>query len=71
MITRSGLVKVLDFGLARRPPSLEPAESLERTLSVPLATASPGLTVTKDGKTVVIEGVSVITQDLMRIENFR
>jgi hypothetical protein len=39
--------------------------------SVPLATASPGLTVTKDGKTVVIEGVSVITQDLMRIENFR
>ena len=33
--------------------------------------ASPGLTVTKDGKTIVIAGATVLTQDLMRIENFR
>jgi len=39
--------------------------------SVRLADAGPGLTVTPDGKTVVIEGVAVVTQDLMRIENFR
>jgi eukaryotic-like serine/threonine-protein kinase len=38
---------------------------------VKLADSAPGLTVTRDGKTVVIEGVAVITQDLVRIENFR
>jgi hypothetical protein len=38
---------------------------------VRLAQVSPGLTVTRDGKTVVIEGVAVVTQDLVRIENFR
>ncbi len=38
---------------------------------VRLALVSPGLTVTPDGKTVVIEGVAVVTQDLVRIENFR
>ena len=39
--------------------------------SVRLAGAAPGLTVTPDGKTVVIQGVAVTTQDLVRIENFR
>jgi hypothetical protein len=39
--------------------------------SVRLAESSPGLTVTPDGKTVVIQGVAVVTQDLVRIENFR
>jgi hypothetical protein len=39
--------------------------------SVRLSDAGPGLTVTPDGKTVVIDGVAVVTQDLMRIENFR
>ncbi|MGQ0720933.1 MAG: bifunctional serine/threonine-protein kinase/formylglycine-generating enzyme family protein [Candidatus Eiseniibacteriota bacterium] len=40
MITRSGVVKVLDFGLARRPPSVEPGtESTTSTISVPLTTA--------------------------------
>ncbi len=38
---------------------------------VRLASESPGLTATADGKTVVISGVAVITQDLVRIENFR
>ena len=39
--------------------------------SVRLANASPGLTVTPDGKTVVVSGVAAVTQDLVRIENFR
>jgi eukaryotic-like serine/threonine-protein kinase len=39
--------------------------------SVRLADGSPGLTVTKDGRTVVIGGAAMVTQDLMRIENFR
>jgi Tol biopolymer transport system component len=39
--------------------------------SLRLADAAPGLTVTADGKTVVIEGIAVVTQDLVRIENFR
>jgi Tol biopolymer transport system component len=39
--------------------------------TVRLADASPGLTATRDGKTIVIEGVAVVTQDLMRIEHFR
>jgi hypothetical protein len=34
-------------------------------------TISPGLSVMPDGKTVLIAGVAEITQDLMRIENFR
>jgi hypothetical protein len=38
---------------------------------VKLADAAPGLSVTPDGKTVVIQGVAVVTQDLVRIENFR
>jgi eukaryotic-like serine/threonine-protein kinase len=38
---------------------------------VTLADAAPGLSVTPDGKTVVIQGVAVVTQDLVRIENFR
>ena len=38
---------------------------------VRLAQVDPGLTVTPDGKTVVIQGVVVVTQDLVRIENFR
>ena len=38
---------------------------------VRLAQVTPGLTVTPDGKTVVIQGVAVVTQDLVRIENFR
>jgi serine/threonine protein kinase len=36
-----------------------------------LAQISPGLTVSPDGKIIIIEGVAVVTQDLMRIENFR
>jgi len=39
--------------------------------SVRLADISPGLSVAPDGKTVLIAGVAEITQDLMRIENFR
>jgi eukaryotic-like serine/threonine-protein kinase len=39
--------------------------------SLRLAAASPGLSVSPDGKTVLVEGVAQITQDLMRIENFR
>ena len=39
--------------------------------SVRLAEASPGLTATRDGKTVIIEGVALVTQDLVRIDNFR
>jgi len=38
---------------------------------VQLADSSPGLSVTPDGKTVVVPGVAVVTQDLVRIENFR
>jgi hypothetical protein len=45
---------------------------LSRTLhTLSLAGMSPGLRVTPDGKTVLIEGVEEITQDMMRIENFR
>jgi Tol biopolymer transport system component len=36
-----------------------------------LADVSPGLTISPDGKTIIIAGVAVVTQDLMRIENFR
>ena len=36
-----------------------------------MAEMSPGSSVSPDGKTVLIEGVAEITQDLMRIENFR
>ena len=36
-----------------------------------LASISPGLTISPDGKTIIVEGVAVVTQDLMRIENFR
>ena len=39
--------------------------------SVRFAEASPGLTVTPDRKTVVVPGIAVVTQDLVRIENFR
>jgi eukaryotic-like serine/threonine-protein kinase len=43
-----------------------------RTLySARLASASPGISATPDGKAVLIAGVAEITQDLMRIENFR
>jgi eukaryotic-like serine/threonine-protein kinase len=38
---------------------------------VKLADVAPGLSVTPDGKTVVIQGVVAVTQDLVRIENFR
>ena len=38
---------------------------------VQLADSSPGLSVTPDGKTVVIQGVALVTQDLVCIENFR
>ena len=38
---------------------------------VRLASMSPGLSVLRDGKTVLIAGVAEIAQDLMRIENFR
>ncbi len=44
----------------------------DRTLySVRLASVSPGLSVLPDGKTVLIAGVAEISQDLLRIENFR
>jgi len=36
-----------------------------------LASMSPGLSATADGKTFLIAGVTEIGQDLMRIENFR
>lgn len=39
--------------------------------SLRLAAAAPGLTVLPDGKTLLTVGVAEITQDLMRIENFR
>ncbi len=39
--------------------------------SVRLADVSPGLSVSTDGKTVIMAGVAEITQDLIRIENFR
>ena len=39
--------------------------------TVRLASMSPGLSVLRDGKTVLIAGVAEIAQDLMRIENFR
>jgi hypothetical protein len=38
---------------------------------VQLADSAPGLSVTPDGKTVVIQGVAVVTQDLVLIENLR
>jgi dipeptidyl aminopeptidase/acylaminoacyl peptidase len=48
------------------------ASGKERTLySVRLASVSPGLSVLPDGKTVLIAGVAEISQDLLRIENFR
>jgi hypothetical protein len=39
--------------------------------SVRLASISPGLSVHPDGKTVIVSGIAEITQDLMRIDNFR
>ena len=36
-----------------------------------LASMSPGLSVTPDGKSILIAGVAEIGQDLLRIENFR
>jgi len=39
--------------------------------SLRLAEPSPGLSVSPDGKTIIMAGVAEITQDLMRIENFR
>ena len=39
--------------------------------SVRLADSSPGLSVSLDGKTVIMAGVAEMTQDLIRIENFR
>jgi Tol biopolymer transport system component len=39
--------------------------------SVRLGTIGPGLSVMPDGKIVLIAGVAEITQDLMRIDNFR
>ena len=38
---------------------------------VRLADMGPGLSVSGDGKTVLVSGVAVITSDLMWIENFR
>jgi len=51
---------------------IETATGQDRLIHrVRLGGASPGLTLTPDGKTVVIAGIDVETQDLMRIENFR
>lgn len=51
---------------------LETATGHDRLIhSLRLASGSPGLTVTQDGKTIVMAGVAVMTQDLIRIENFR
>jgi Tol biopolymer transport system component len=39
--------------------------------SLRLASLGPGLSVSSDGETVLVSAVAEITQDLMRIENFR
>jgi eukaryotic-like serine/threonine-protein kinase len=62
----------------QRPPYtfevrfLDVATGRSRTLhTVRLAGASPGLSVMPDGKTILMAGAAEITQDLVRIDNFR
>jgi serine/threonine protein kinase/Tol biopolymer transport system component len=65
-------------GQGQRPPYtyevrfIELATGNSRTLRpLQMAANAPGLSVSPDRKTVLISGVAEITQDLMRIENFR